>query len=209
MKAYLTAVIFLVYGNTGHAQTDIINITLISQDADTAYVGIENSFEITASGKGNYELRAGFCQIQKTSKPDHYIVKPHAAGIDTFYVIQDGKAVFSKIFRLIYLPLPRVQIGSLNKKTASKEEIIAGKELIPKIYNCKCSLSMEITGYILTINTREGKKHIPVNGNLLSEKAIGAIELLAGNDSISFDDIKARGADDRSIALPSFSITIR
>lgn len=92
--------LFLAYANTGHAQTDIINTTLISQDADAAYVGIENSFEITASGKGNYEWRAGFCQIQKTSKPDHYIVKPHAAGIGTFYVVQDGKAVFSKIFGL-------------------------------------------------------------------------------------------------------------
>lgn len=56
-----------------------------------------------------------------------------------------------------------MQIDSLNKKRASKEEIIAGKELIPKIYNYKCPLSMEITGYTLTINTREGKKHIPVD----------------------------------------------
>ena len=194
------------------AQIKVINASLINPDSSNAFVGVENMFDIVNVGKQPYTLKANSSSIQSTQKFNSFIVKPHSAGIDTFEIIKNGKTVYSKVFTLSYLPPPEVALGAITKNTASKEEIIANKGLFVRAYNFKRWGETVILTFTLKIksnNIKEADETITINGNLLSEKAIAVIRTLMHDDVITFDNIKARGVDSRTISFRPFSITIK
>lgn len=212
MRNFSLPVVFLAVVQFVNAQTDLINTTLTIPESNIAYIGIQNIFKATLSGDEEYQVKSNLCEIQKAENPNHYIVLPHDIGIDTFSIIQKDKIILRKIFRINYLPLPAAQLGSLDKSHASKDELIAAKELLVKINNCKCIAALKVAGFTLKIknkNLRENNANISVEGSALSREAINEIRLLSTNDAITFDQIKAMDTENRLIILPSFTLTIK
>ncbi|MFT3704525.1 MAG: GldM family protein [Agriterribacter sp.] len=214
MRKYLfLPLIFILVCNSPFAQINIINTSLIVPDSNTAFIGVENIFEIVNAGKTAYTLKANGSLVQSTEKPNSFTVKPHSPGADTFHIIMNGKTVFTKIFTLSYLPLPKAALGAINKNTASREEIIANKGLMVRAGNFKAATNMRVLSFLIKIKSatlNEGDELVTINGNLLSEKAIAVITKLKSNDVITFDNIKgAVGPNFCPAGLYSFSITIK
>lgn len=211
-KTIFAAFIFFATTNIICAQINLINSSLIIPDSNTAFIGVQNVFEILNTDKARYTLKANSSSIQPAEKINSFIVNPHSVGVDTFHVIKNGKPVYSKVFTLSFLPPLQATLGSLTKDVASKEEIIANKGLLVKACNFRKMGELTIISFILKIksnNIKEGEESIANNGNLLTEKAISVIKSLTHNDVVTFDDIKAHWSDSRTITLPSFSITIK
>lgn len=212
MRNFLILATLLAVVQTTNAQSDLINTTLVDPESNVAFIGIENVFKATFAAHGDYEVKSNLCEIQKSNKPNQFIEKPHAVGVDTFSIIQNGKTIFEKTIKLAYLPLPKTVLGSLDEKTASAEDIIAARDLQVKITNCQCIPAMKVRGYTLNIkrkNTGKSDTDIMVEGNTLLQHCIDAIRLLSAGDVVTFDQIKAKDADNGPVLLPSFSITIR
>ena len=207
----LSLAFFTVCANL-FAQIDIINTSLLVPDSNTIFVGVQNVVSIEKAGKEKYELRSGRCHVQSNSTPEGFIVMATSPGTDTLWAIHNGKKVYSKVFTLSFLPLPQVFLGSIRKDVASKEEIVANKGLVVRAGNFKKNTDMVIISYTVKIksnNIKEADETITINGNLLSEKAIAVIRTLMHDDVITFDNIKARGVDSRTISFRPFSITIK
>lgn len=212
MRDFILSASFLAIVQIASAQTEVINTTLNTSEPSIAYIGIPNIFKVTLSEEGGYQLKSNLCTIQNAEDPDHFIVIPHDTGIDTFSIIQRDKIIFTKIFRLNYLPLPVAILGALKQSHASKEEIISAKELLVKINNCKCISTLKVTGYTLKINSKKnGEKFadILVEGNKIPQNVINMIRGLSANDVVSFDHIRAIDAQNSLTTLPSFSLIIK
>jgi len=211
-KIFFATLIFFAATDLTHAQVDVINASLIIPDSNTAFVGVQNIFEIVNADKGTYTLLANSSSIEASQKLNSFIVKPHFAGADTFQVIKNGKTVYSKIFKYSYLPMPDIMLGSLDKKEASREEIVANKALLIKKYNCKYLESWKVISFVLKTKSNTIKQEdtaIAINGNLLSDKANAFIQSLAKNDVVTFDDIHVMSGDGRTVILHPFSINIK
>jgi hypothetical protein len=205
---------FSIFAGTDfiYAQVNLINSSLIIPDSNTAFIGVQNVFEIVNADKATYTLKANSTSIQPAEKLNSFIVKPHSAGADTFQIIKNGKTVYSKVFTRIFLPPPQAILGSIVKDVASKEEIIANKGLVVNAFNFKGVIGMPIRYYTLKIKSnaiKDEDKVIVIAGSLLSPKAITVINTLTPGDLVTFDEIQARTPDTRIVTLKSFSITIK
>lgn len=212
MKNFLLSSILLVIAKIAIAQTDIINTTSSTTVHSIAFIGIPNVFKVTLSEEGGYQLKSNLCTIQNAEVPHHFIVIPHDTGADTFSIVQNDKIIFTKIFRLNYLPLPVAILGTLSQSHVSKEEIISAKELLVKINNCKCFSTLKVTGYTIKINNNKtGEKYadILIEGSAISQNGINLIRGLSANDVVTFDNIRAIDAQNSLTKLPSFSLFIK
>jgi len=211
-KIVVTVLLFFAGMTILSAQVDVINTILIVPDSNSAFIGVENKFEVLPAVKEIYTLKANSSQIQQAEELNSFIVKPHAPGVDTFYVLKDGKAIYAKVFTVSYLSPPAAILGAIDKSTATKEQVIASKGLVIKKYNCRCFEYWAVRSFILKAQSRNIKEEdtiVYVNGNLLPDKAIAIIRSLSKNDVITFDNIKAVGPGGRIVTLRPVSITIQ
>ena len=128
-KIFFTVLLFSASTSVLYAQIDIINTTLIEPDSNTAFIGIENIFEIVSAAKEEYVLKTSSSNIERTQKSNTFTIRPHSAGVDTFLVLKEGKPVYSKVFT-VFCHLLKLHWVQLMKKLHPENKSLPAKDYL-------------------------------------------------------------------------------
>ncbi len=84
-----------------YAQVGLVNRSVQRTDSAFLFQGVGNRLEITGARGTGWQLRARSAGVTALDSPGQFMVETDQLGPDTLEVLQKGKVVFTKFFRVI------------------------------------------------------------------------------------------------------------
>ncbi len=207
---YAFFLLFFIISIEVRSQITMKNTSLVS-DTNLLFQNMDNWIKI--SGTNNkVTIISSNQSIISAYDSNKFIVIPKTMKPDTLLVYSNKKLLLKKIFSIDTLPKLIIQIGNIQKDTATTSEIIANKGLrvIYKgsLYYFPVRIISFRTSFVMpwldTLATR-----IKVEGNMFSKQQETLIKQLKINSKIIFDEIRVVTPSSRVRELWPLIMTIK
>jgi gliding motility-associated protein GldM len=193
-------------------------LTVSAEKMNVMYAKLANPISVSVPGVPNDKLSVSIDngRLIQTGKGKFDVVDTHAGMANVRVMAEMGngeKRMMGEIsFKVKDLPKPTARIGELHSSGRMKQGLLA---LLGGLF-CFYDPSFEfkttahVTSFkMMTISRETGlPKETPVTGNLLSEDCMKIIRKLRRNETVSFEKIKALGADGKTVELDPITIIV-
>jgi hypothetical protein len=209
---YIFYILFILAACRSHAQSDLINRTVLRRDSNFLFRDEYNELVIVPYTPGKWQLTARFADVQKTDSPWLFIVQTMQKGTDTLRLLRNGVTVAQKLFRVIETPDLVLRLGVIRKDSATVSEVLANKKIVGFVPGCDCKWGIRIICFELELITNVfpgWKKAHKIDGNMLTPETTELIRQLKSGDKIIFKELRVITRNSRVRVHPGFTITIR
>ena len=202
--------VFCLAAGKIRAQVDLVNRSIPRTDSAFLFQGVVNRLEVVGVRGTAWQLRARNATVIALDSPSRFMVETDRLGPDTLQVLQKGKVVFTKIFRVIASERPVVRWGALTKATATVAEVIANRRMVMFTPGCNCPGEWHVISFSMNFVTGQsaGGKRIAIPGTAISPEAVQRVQQLRPGDKIVFEQILVVCRTCRIREWPPFVITI-
>jgi len=176
-----------------NAQYNIHNITFDVKEDNLLFSKIDNYVKVSFPKMSKVSIISGHSNTEKINDTI-FRISPNYIGKDTLELLENNKMVYKKIFEVREISQGQFILGTIRKKSASREEIVANRSLIFKNFECNCNIPFRIISFRIKFrssNISDVEKEILIEGGSLSLLAVTTIRKLKKGDSIQFADIRA------------------
>jgi len=194
------------------AQIDLINRTMVRKDSNFVFTDLVNELVVTGTKNIHLQLKATHTRITPADSPRLFYIEADKPGTATFTLLQDGKAVLTKTFKIIPSPGLVLRWGALRTDTATAMEVIAHRRMIISLPGSTYCHDCSVRGFdidLVTGQSSDRNRVIRIEGNTLTPEAASLISKLNHGDKIVFSRILTYAFSCRLREWPGFTIFIK
>lgn len=194
-------------------------LTVSADKMNVMYAKLANPISVSVPGVPNDKLSVSIDngKLVPTGKGKFDVIDTHAGKATVHVMAEMGngeKRMMGEItFKVKNLPKPTAKIADLSTSGRMKQGILAIQGAIQCFYdpNFDFNAKAVVTSFkMTTVSTATGliSNNPPVTGNFLTPECQKTLKRLKRGETVTFENIKAMGADGKSVDLDPITITV-